>query len=431
MMMLWRFLKPVMHYDGPRIDSPPSVPTPPVGPASGPPPTPPPVAPAAPPAVPQPPRTQDTVTVNSPGGPQTPERLAEEGRQLVDEHQQVRQEMQTTPAAPVNRMAELRARETAAFRGRVDQFLAGSNLDEATKTKVRDYLTNLPSFRNQALSALQALDARHQLTSQVVDQLQLLMDPRTPMAEGVNRDMLFLHTLADLEAPTAIRQGGKNTCAATAVQMALMMRDPARYVQTLRLLASPSGDASAVTPGLTRLPGEIPSDDRTMTVRLMTPALMNLGSGGYYNAATDRQDYPAYRVDLPNDHIGLQPQQTQRLLQDVLGLQVDRHTCQFWGNADVWNKIDTANQQGHVVPVSVNWNGVGHFVHFMGTATGDDGQQYALLLNPMGERTRMPLADFQKNLQAAYIPKEGQTPIPRPDNWNAISSYALPERNRD
>lgn len=253
-------------------------------------------------------------------------------------------------------------------------------------------------------------------------ELLALLDPvQTPLAPGVDRDDLFSATLRDLASPAHISQGGWGTCGATGVQIALALRDPARYVAMVRALASPVGDASALVPGLHRpdwdsLSGPdahmvesgadvVVGADRSITTRLLSVAFMSYATDGRYEGSG-----------------GLQSREDERLLAGVLGWKVDTREGSA-GDPAVWEALDRSQRAGNVVPVGLRWRKGNHLLLYAGTAHDRDGQEYALLLNPWGKRHAMPLARFKERLFRAHLPVAGSVPVPRPDRGDDLRTY--------
>jgi hypothetical protein len=122
---------------------------------------------------------------------------------------------------------------------------------------------------------------------------QLLLLAYAPAVEGLHAAPTLLGVMVkELAYPEAIRQGDKGTCTVTACAVALARARPAELVRVVMALASPAGEvelASGAT--LVREPDTVGDDGsgRTVTQRLLAPALMELGNGLLpYDNAEDR-----------------------------------------------------------------------------------------------------------------------------------------------
>lgn len=122
---------------------------------------------------------------------------------------------------------------------------------------------------------------------------QLLLLAYAPTVEGLHAAPTLLGVMVkELAYPEAISQGDKGTCVVTACTVALARARPAELVRVVMGLASRTGEvelASGTT--LVREPDTVGDDGsgRTVTQRLLAPALMELGNGLLpYDNAEDR-----------------------------------------------------------------------------------------------------------------------------------------------
>lgn len=112
---------------------------------------------------------------------------------------------------------------------------------------------------------------------------QLLLLAYAPTVEGLHAAPTLLGVMVkELAYPEAISQGDKGTCVVTACTVALARARPAELVRVVLGLASPTGEvelASGTT--LVREPDTVGDDGsgRTVTQRLLAPALLELGNG--------------------------------------------------------------------------------------------------------------------------------------------------------
>lgn len=138
------------------------------------------------------------------------------------------------------------------FLGQIDNY---NRLSEDLKTGIiHFFLRHLDKdpYSSSTLAHICTLIKDNRLNQQVLDELNRLDNPDFKLAEGIEREKLISQVIKDIAAPYTIRQGCKNTCAATAVQMVLAVKNPVRYLQIVAALTGKEGDASSIVPGLVR-----------------------------------------------------------------------------------------------------------------------------------------------------------------------------------
>lgn len=210
---------------------------------------------------------------------------------------------------------------------------------------------------------------------------------------GLDATGLVADALAEWAEPARVSQGKKMTCEATALQIMLLRRDPARYLALLAGLAGPEGRA-ALGGGqtLARCPdwAASPHDLRTTPGRLMQSALALYGNGelGYSNA----------RDENSLGASGLTDAQTARLESTLFGPAVALGPEA--APAARAAALDASLAAGWEAPVWLDWAS-GHVV----LVTGRSGGKYQLD-NPFGLRHTMEEAAFRAALHSGYVRAE-------------------------
>lgn len=308
---------------------------------------------------------------------------------------------------------------------------------------VQTFLASIPpANRDQVAAQLQQISNRGQLTGELVDQLSALRDPnRTPFppgAEGYNT-MMFNNVLRDLADPTSISQC-EQTCASARARSILAMRDSTRYVQIVRDLVSPEGVHAG--PPMMRRPANVPAAQLQSTGMAMEPALTELAGrawGERMRASTS--ELLPWRSNTGGIDGGLSQGRQLQQLRDLLGLEYELQTCKGipgfvgdlvgLGSHRVFENIKCAAAEGHAVPVTVNWGGENHAVLFLGTTRDQNGQEFAVVVDPSsGERKRIPADVFRDKLQEAYLPQGAANPPYRPNDWDDLNKTSVPDFNQ-
>ncbi|MCD6310769.1 MAG: hypothetical protein J7M18_08630 [Candidatus Eremiobacteraeota bacterium] len=314
----------------------------------------------------------------------------------------------------------------------MDDYDSFKNLSPGQKDRLCKLYEAHPSKENLRLFKNLARDNR--LDESVIAGLEKIDDPNLKLAKGIDRNNLFNTALSDISDPSTINQKHKGTCAATAVQIALASKNPGRYLEILGLLASESGDASSITPGLVRTdqsPINDTKDPRSITVKIMSPAFMEYADGP--NLTYNNADNYHYNDKGIKDHKGLYQSETARLYDGVMNEDKTETIYVHDSNRDEqYKKIKNAVADGRPIPVGLNWyktikrkpdeiekiyreTGIrdiayrkkgGHEVLLERIARDpEDGKIYAYIINPWGEINRMPEEEFKQSIHAATIPK--------------------------
>ncbi|MCD6309667.1 MAG: hypothetical protein J7M18_03070 [Candidatus Eremiobacteraeota bacterium] len=319
------------------------------------------------------------------------------------------------------------------------------NLSEGQKNRVLDLYEKHAS--PETLQNLRTLAKDGRLNNKIISELEAIDDPNFKLAKGIDRDDLWNTAIKDIADPSTISQKNKGTCAATAVQIALASKNPGRYLETLRLLSSESGDASAITPGLVRTresPITSTSDPRSVTVKVMSPAFMEYADGP--NLTYKNADNAHYNDKGVKDHKGLYQSETTRLYNDVLGENSPTLTITDSNREESFNQIRDAAADGKPVPVGLHWyiTKISSPNKFLNRLKNDGiidiaqrkpgghevlleridkdpitGKEYAYIINPWGEQDRIPVEDFKKCLISATIPEKTST-INEPAKQNSL-----------
>jgi hypothetical protein len=221
-----------------------------------------------------------------------------------------------------------------------------------------------------------------------------------PLAPGLEAAELLGHLIEEAENPTKLAQEARGTCVATTATIVLARQHPAEYVRLVADMAGPSG--TAVTAGgatLRRAPDWNEQDDgnRTPSMRLLQPALMELGNGIFrYDNVKDRHAVGPWAL-LPG---GLHTGGADRVLEALTGdtwrsLPLINRLTRSWA----FEKVRAATEAGTSVPVGVMWEGGGHKI--LVDAIKGDTVHYT---NPWGQRETMSVAEFRQNLMDANMP---------------------------
>lgn len=150
--------------------------------------------------------------------------------------------------------------------------------------------------------ALHQLLVAGKLSSALLDALSgLAAAPHAPTIDGRT---LLTQTLVELADPATIEQKSRGTCATTAVQMLIALREPEVYVGLVRGLASPDGVATLPNGDvIKRLPDWAASNDggRSLPGRLLQSSLMDYANGAArYSNADDMDVDPVTHQESPS-----------------------------------------------------------------------------------------------------------------------------------
>lgn len=227
-----------------------------------------------------------------------------------------------------------------------------------------------------------------------------------PLASGVDRQTVVTDVICEAENPVRIDQQAKGTCGATTATILLIRKDPAEYARLIAGVASPDGTVK-LKGGATvsRVSDWQATNDggRTMSCRLLQPALMNLGEFPltHYD---NTKDY-AYLgpIALPFDS-GLINGAEAKLDTQLTGQHYSSHSIIRWNRDSVWNGLKDALSKGQgPIPVSIDWNvGDGPGGHFVQVDKVENGQVY--ITNPWGDRETFSESEFKAHLEGTMTP---------------------------
>lgn len=116
---------------------------------------------------------------------------------------------------------------------------------------------------------------------------------KAPVAKDVDSRKLLSQVAVEIDDPVTISQHGRGTCATTSVQILLAMQMPVDYVKLVRGLASPAGEAKLADGTVIKRESDWNADNdggRSVSGRLMQPALMEVGNGALDYLNTDDMD---------------------------------------------------------------------------------------------------------------------------------------------
>jgi len=287
----------------------------------------------------------------------------------------------------------------------------------------------------------------------VLNGLEKLNSPSLNPRDGIDQTELLSNALHDIAAPQDISQMDKGTCAATSVQRALAERNPARYLDVLGSLASKDGKPTDLVPsdeknfGLHTL-WDVPlntdraennmNDGRTLSTRLMSPAIMDLADNVSPNSPVNDDEKRDFSYDSYSNRFdshtgggsGLTPPQIEYAYEKLLGDNATVLKPSATLNKDqMVTQLQDALNNGQDVLVGMMWGPGGHRVSLEGIGTDEqDGQQYAYIGNPWGGddgRARVPMDEFKKHLTNALVSDNAATPLPRPAAYTDWAEYGL------
>ncbi len=212
------------------------------------------------------------------------------------------------------------------------------------------------------------------------------------VAPGIDRQQLLSDVVQEVATPQAVAQSTKGTCMATSIEIQLLRDNPAEYVRLVSGLASP--DASVRTAGGDQLavePTALTDDTgRSVSQRLLAPALMELGNGSAnYDNTTDLHSTGGN---------GLSTQQADTVLGSLYGrdfafsdVRTDDERAR--GNQQVMDELASGNS----VVVGLQWIEFGHAVLATGREQRGD-ELYVNIINPWGREESILASEFQERL---------------------------------
>ncbi|MEB3283956.1 MAG: hypothetical protein VKN33_01545 [Candidatus Sericytochromatia bacterium] len=238
------------------------------------------------------------------------------------------------------------------------------------------------------------------------------------LASGLDRKELLSHVVEEAENPVKIAQEERGTCVATTVTVLLATKNPAEYLRLVADLARPAGTTTTLSgANLTRKYNWASDGDghRTPSVRLLQPALMELGNG-FWRYSNDR-DIHTLPVGVPENPQtggvhnllnwlgarqilpgGLTAGGANKLLEKLMGQDFQIVNVSRFNRDRAWSRIEAAVSAGQSVPAGLIWNEGGHEVLIEGIR--DDRVYYT---NPWGQDESMAVGEFKQNLSSANL----------------------------
>lgn len=235
-------------------------------------------------------------------------------------------------------------------------------------------------------------------------QLDSVADPSRALAKGVDRGSLVSCLVREAANPCAIQQDQKNTCGPTSLSLLLDRENPAEYARLVAGMATPSGKVALANGDEIQRTGDWAATNdggRSVTLRLLQPALENYANWGEYSNTKDTSTMhgliPVGTGTLDPGWQRLQTGLFNKQFDDVIAID----------NPDKDSLIDEIAQQansGHPVPVAIDDSGKGnpmsggHYVIVTGIKNGQ-----VQIANPWGTNDSISIADFKKRLFSASL----------------------------
>lgn len=244
---------------------------------------------------------------------------------------------------------------------------------------------------------------------------------QSPLTPGLDRSELLTSLIEELDNPTKIAQEGKGTCVATAATIMFARKSPTEYARLVVDLALTAGTTTTVGGAALARNKDWNNDNdygRTPSVRLLQPALMELGNGfmQYHNGkdmhslesggamASIKAGWASVREFLgrfPFMPGGLSSNGANKILEALTGAPYKQiFMVTRFNRESAFRRVEAASKAGHPVPVGLEWEGGGHKVLLDKIEGGK-----AYITNPWGQRETIGLAEFKSNLMDANLPK--------------------------
>ena len=242
-----------------------------------------------------------------------------------------------------------------------------------------------------------------------------------PLAQGLDRKELLTSLIEEVDNPVKISQEGKGTCVATSATIVMTRKNAAEYARLVADLARPEGTTTTVSGASLQRHADWANDNdygRTPSLRLLQPALMDLGNGFMrYNNDKDvhtlsngslwdkiKDGWQSFRDMLSRIPImpgGLSGRGANKVLEALTGEDYAMiYMVTRLNRGSAFRRVEEASRAGKPVPVGLEWEGGGHKVVLDKIEGG-----MAYITNPWGQRETMGLAEFKSNLMDANIPR--------------------------
>ncbi|OJH41070.1 hypothetical protein [Cystobacter ferrugineus] len=221
------------------------------------------------------------------------------------------------------------------------------------------------------------------------------------LAEGVSRSEFTNTLVRELATPSSINQGGRGTCAPTALMIDVAENNPAEYARISTGLASKEGKVE-LADGKTTLVREKETsfqDDgtgRSLNQRIIIPALMEIANGNkdYTDDTGEGAGASARTLDRLNDaihgknmgYVDIKDSKQQKAAMDVIDAELKS------GNNVLVGMIFAEPGEEHAR----------HKVLVTGTSAVDQKEgmkEYIHFINPWGTEERMLREEFMARLR--------------------------------
>jgi hypothetical protein len=231
--------------------------------------------------------------------------------------------------------------------------------------------------------------------------------PNNCFGNGATGAALVANLVTEIANPSQTSQGNRQTCGATTVQGMLASDAPIEYLRIVTSLAA-FGSANLASGKLIQRTSDwnFQADgNRTLSSRLIQPALMSDASGGIYDNTNDISNAPG------DAHKGLTTPEMQRLLSDITSQPTSMAEALRWDEAnkrwlninpgvDPLVNIQTDLAKGGMVPILLSLRpdqAYGHYERVQSiTAAG------VTCINPWGFPEVMSVDVFRQRLVAAF-----------------------------
>jgi hypothetical protein len=285
-------------------------------------------------------------------------------------------------------------------------------------------------YTNSLLNSLKGLLESKRLSPELLTALENFQQAPLHPELAPQRMTLLRSALQELAFPERIEQHSKGTCAPTTVQILLALKNPVKYLEILKGLASPEGKvppAHLHNPDLMEREADTLKDDksgRSLSSRLLQPAFMEYANGAEnYDNTRDRN------ISGDKEYPGLDEKGAVRLNAALFGENAYQLRYLHADPDPTWKGFVKPSQlkqelaqvlaQGEPVPVGLRW---GESAHKILLTAIDPEQEKAFFMNPWGELQHMHLEVFYARLESASLP---QLPT-KPPSENKATLETLP-----
>jgi hypothetical protein len=296
---------------------------------------------------------------------------------------------------------QARARLSPADQARYDDLQANLSSDARAQLALQTMLIDGRLPGQPALRGTTTDTARTQPLD-LLGQLDLMS--RAPTASGLGGAAeLLATTVKEVAFPQAINQGPKGTCTVTATGTTLALQHPAEYARVVMGLASPSGAVTMANGDTLTREGNTLADDgsgRTVTQRLLGPALMEYGNGFLdYDSERDRS-----ALVLP----GLNNGGTAAVASALFGREFESYqtltTGLGLGYSNANNLIEAFDAGKQPILFSANFPDSGHAL-LLRNVEVVDGTTYVTFQNPWGQEERVSYEELSARITGVMQPR--------------------------